>query len=149
MIAIQRMRAHDLPPPIQQTQGSAGYDLANANPLGSTLTIYPGERVLVPTGFAWAIPNGFVGLVRPRSGLANREGLDVMAGVIDSDYRGEVQVLLVNHGDRPVVIGYGGRIAQLVIVAHRNDTLVEADSLTETQRGHFGFGSTGVEVTHE
>lgn len=146
MILIQRMGDHALPLPARQTGGAGGYDLSSGSFVAKAQAahmIYPGDRLLIPTGFAWKVPMGFVGLVRPRSGLANKEGLDVMAGVIDSDYTGEVKVLLVNHGDKPVTIEFGDRIAQLVVVPCMQVGLIEVDTLGTTDRGINGFGSTG------
>lgn len=129
-----------LPLPRRETTGSAGYDLRAAV---GTLVIHPGQRRLVETGFAWEIPAGMVGMVRSRSGYAVREGLHVMAGVIDSDYRDEVKVLLVNLGDRPIRIECGDRIAQMVVTAHCVQELIEVDELEGSDRTG-GFGSTGV-----
>ena len=105
-------RLNTQPLPKRETDGSAGYDLRAS---AGAYCLMPGERGLVETGFAWEIPTGMVGMIRPRSGLACREGLDVLAGVIDSDYRGEVKVLLVNLGDKPIEIKAGDRIAQIVL----------------------------------
>lgn len=129
-----------LPAPVRETEGSAGYDLRAAV---GTYCLMPGERGLIETGFAWEIPVGMVGLIRPRSGLAVREGLHVMAGVVDSDYRGEVKVLLVNMGDKPIEIKTGDRIAQMVVTMYHGDELVEVDELDDAARGEGGFGSTG------
>lgn len=130
-----------LPIPRRETEGAAGYDLRAAM---DDVTIYPGERVLVPTGFIYEIPLGMVGLVRPRSGLAVREGLHVMAGVIDSDYRGEVHALLVNLSDEPINIKHGDRIAQLIVTIHYGGELIEVNELDNTSRKNGGFGSTGL-----
>lgn len=130
----------NLPAPARETEGAAGYDLRAA--VGA-VTIAPGKRLIVETGFAWEIPHSMVGLIRPRSGLACREGLHVMAGVVDSDYRGEVKVLLVNLGDKPIEIKTGDRIAQMVVVSHYGGELIEVDELTSASRGEGGFGSTG------
>ena len=129
-----------LPAPQRETEGSAGYDLRSA--IGA-ITILPGERRVVETGFAWEIPHGFVGMIRPRSGLACRQGLHVMAGVIDSDYRDEVKVLLVNLGDEAITIMTGDRIAQMVVTYHYDQPLTVVDELDDFDRGG-GFGSTGV-----
>lgn len=129
--------------PAYQTSGSAGLDLRAA--VSEPITVAVGERRLVPTGLRMAIPTGFEAQVRPRSGLALKHGITVLnsPGTIDSDYRGEVQVLLINHGTEPFVVQRGERIAQLVVapVAHAEITLVE--SLDDTSRGHGGYGSTG------
>ena len=134
---------HDLPLPAARTAGSAGLDLCAA--VDGPLVIPPGGRVLVPTGFAIAIPLGFEGQVRPRSGLAVEHGVTVLnaPGTIDADYRGEVKVALVNHGDEPFAVTRGMRIAQLVVAPVTAVRLTEVVELDETGRGSGGFGSTG------
>ena len=139
MIQLQRIGAHDLPLPKQATEGAAGFDLQSAD----YVILYPGQRLAIPTGFAWAIPLGQVGMIRPRSGLAVRNGADVLAGVIDADYRGEVAVVLINHGTRPLDIEAGDRIAQMVVQPCMVCVTVECDELPSTERGNGGFGSTG------
>ena len=131
------------PPPRYQTEGAAGLDLHAALP--SPLTLAPGARALVPTGWAIAIPPGFEGQVRPRSGLALRHGLTVLnaPGTIDADYRGELKVLLVNHGQADATIAPGDRIAQLVICPVARAELRVVASLAATTRGAGGYGSTG------
>lgn len=126
-------------PPSRSTAHAAGADLHAAE----DLTLAPGERRLVPTGLRVAIPPGHAGLVWPRSGLAVRDGIDTMAGVIDSDYRGEVRVLLINHGREPFRIRRGDRIAQLLVQRVEPAEFVPADGLPESARGEGGFGSTG------
>jgi dUTP pyrophosphatase len=128
--------------PQRQTAASAGLDLVAA----TSVTLGPGERALVPTGIAVAIPTGFEGQVRPRSGLALRYGLTCLnsPGTIDSDYRGEVRVLLIHHGREPITIERGWRIAQLVVAPVVAASPVLVRSLDETERGQGGFGSTGV-----
>jgi dUTP pyrophosphatase len=113
--------------------------------------IAPGERVLVPTGIAVAIPEGFAGFVLPRSGLAINHGVTVInsPGLIDSGYRGELKVGLINHGDAPFVIAVGDRIAQLVILAVVSPEFVEVEELDSTSRGAGGFGSTGMSPHRE
>ena len=135
----------DLPLPAYQSALAAGMDLMAAVPADAPLVIAPGARVLVPTGIAIALAEGTEGQVRPRSGLAMRHGLTVAnaPGTIDADYRGEVQVLLVNLGADSVNITRGMRIAQLVIAAVARAQLREVASLDETPRGSGGFGSTG------
>jgi len=135
----------DLPLPAYQSDLAAGLDLLAAVPAGTPLTIDPGARKLVPTGLAIALPPGTEAQVRPRSGLASKHGLTVLnaPGTIDADYRGEVQVLLVNLGDAPVAIERGMRIAQLVIAPVLQAQLTEVLTLDETTRGAGGFGSTG------
>jgi len=125
------------------TDGAAGLDLAAA--LDSSMTIAPGDRALVPTGLALAIPPGFEGQVRPRSGLAVKHGVTCLnsPGTIDADYRGEVKVLLINHGREPFVVQNGERIAQLVIAPVTRAQLAEVTELPDSARGAGGFGSTG------
>lgn len=139
MIKLQRIGAHDLPLPKQATEGAAGFDLQSAE----YVILYPGQRLAIATGFAWAIPLGQVGMIRPRSGLAVRNGIDALAGVIDADYRGEVAVVLINHGTRPLDIEAGDRIAQMVVQPCMVGVTVECDELPSTDRGSGGFGSTG------
>lgn len=126
------------------TAGAAGLDLHAA--LDAPLVIEPGARSLVPTGIAVAIPPGFEGQVRPRSGLALRQGLTMLnsPGTIDSDYRGEIGLIAINHGQEPVTLLDGDRIAQLVIAPVIRVTLCEVGDLEETGRGSGGFGHTGV-----
>lgn len=133
----------DLPLPGYATDGSSGMDVAAA--LDGDRTIDPGERVLLPTGFALAVPRGVEVQVRPRSGLALKHGVTVLnaPGTIDSDYRGEVKVILVNHGSEPFVVRRGDRIAQLVVASVTRAEVVETDSLDDTERGAGGFGHTG------
>ena len=122
-------------------EGDAGLDLTAA----AAVTLEPGGREVVPTGLRVAIPEGYAGLVMPRSGLARRSGVTVLnaPGLIDSGYRGEIGVLLVNHGHEPAVIKCGDRIAQLVIQPVARAELVEVRELPESRRGEGGFGSTG------
>jgi dUTP pyrophosphatase len=135
----------DLPLPEPATAGSAGLDLRAC--LREPLTLEPGRRALVPTGFSIALPPGYEGQVRPRSGLAVRHGLTLLnsPGTIDSDYRGEIRVVAINLGQEPVTIRRGDRIAQLVIapVATARVRLIEADHLPPTGRGDGGFGHSG------
>jgi dUTP pyrophosphatase len=126
-------------PPRRGSAHAAGADLCAA----AEVTLAPGERRLVPTGLRVAIPDGHVGLVWPRSGLAVRDGIDTMAGVIDSDYRGEVQVLLINHGQGDFRIRPGDRIAQLLIQRVEPAEFEPAAELPASGRGEGGFGSTG------
>jgi dUTP pyrophosphatase len=134
-----------LPLPAQQTAGSAGADLVAAIPVGDELEIAPTARALVPCGFAMALPAGFEGQVRPRSGLAAKHGVTVLnsPGTIDADYRGELKVILINHGDATFVIRRGDRIAQLVVAPVTAFAFTEVHTLDETSRGSGGFGSTG------
>ena len=133
----------DLPLPAVASSGSAGVDLRAA--IDATLTIRPGERVLVPTGVALELPPGFEGQVRPRSGLALERGLTLLnsPGTIDSDYRGEVRVVLIHLGQEPCRIERGDRIAQLVIASVARPAFVEVDVLAPSDRGAGGFGSSG------
>ncbi len=135
----------DLPLPSYQTELAAGLDLLAAVPADAPAVIAPGARMMVPTGIAIALPAGSEAQIRPRSGLAAKNGLTVLnaPGTIDADYRGEIQVILINHGHEPVEITRGMRIAQMVIAAVTRAALHEVDSLTATQRGAGGFGSTG------
>ncbi|MFL6196306.1 MAG: dUTP diphosphatase [Thermoanaerobaculia bacterium] len=144
-IRIQRLpAARDLPLPSPASPGSSGFDLRAA--IDGEVALRPGERLLVPTGLVLEIPFGWEGQVRPRSGLALRHGIGVVnaPGTIDSDYRGEVGVILINLGEAPFSLKRGDRIAQLVL--HRVERIEweEADSLAESGRGNGGFGSTGV-----
>ena len=132
--------------PRQQTRGAAGVDLAAALSEGEELVLVPGKRAMVPTGLALALPAGFEGQVRPRSGLAAKHGVTVLnaPGTIDCDYRGEVKVILVNHGDAPLTIRRGDRIAQLVVAPVSGVDFDLMESLDETERGSSGHGSTGL-----
>jgi len=144
-IRVRRLpHAEGLPLPVYATGGAAGADLCAA--VGDEVAIEPGERQAVPTGLVLEIPEGFEGQVRPRSGLAIRHGLTVVnaPGTIDSDYRGELKVLLVNLGTDTVSITRGDRIAQLVVAPVTRAAFVETDDLTASDRGAGGFGSTGV-----
>jgi dUTP diphosphatase len=145
-VLVQRLPHNaGLPLPEAATPGSSGFDLRAC--LREPLVLAPGRRALVPTGFAVAIPGGYEGQVRPRSGLALRSGLTLLnaPGTIDSDYRGEICVVAVNHGQEPVSIAHGDRIAQLVIapVATGRARLAAVDALPSTRRGEGGFGHTG------
>jgi len=133
----------DLPLPAYETAGAAGMDLRAAMP--EPLTLQPGSRDMVPTGLVFELPDGFEGQVRPRSGLAAKHGVTVLntPGTIDSDYRGEVKVILINLGAAPFTIEPGSRIAQLVVAPVTQARLVEAEDLTDSARGAGGFGSTG------
>ena len=142
--AIKRLpAAHNLALPTYQTAHAAGMDLCAA--VEQDVVLAPGKRMLVPTGYAIALPPGFEAQVRPRSGLALKQGVTVLnsPGTIDADYRGEIGVILINHGDAPFTIKRGERIAQMVIAAHATVTWQESAELTATDRGAGGFGSTG------
>jgi dUTP pyrophosphatase len=145
-IAIRRLpHAEGLPLPAYETRGAAGMDLRAAVAEDAPITLRPGARDRAPTGLCIALPDGFEAQVRPRSGLAAKSGVTVLnsPGTIDSDYRGEIQVILINLGEQDVVIRRGDRIAQLVIAPVVQATWREGDALDETVRGAGGFGSTG------
>ena len=145
-VAIKRLpHGESLPLPAYQTEGASGVDLTAAVPEESPLTLAPGARALVPTGIVMQIPPGCEGQVRPRSGLALKHGVTVLnaPGTIDSDYRGEIGVLLINHGTEPFTIARGDRIAQLVFSIVVPVIYIEEAMLVETKRGAGGFGSTG------
>ena len=145
-LLVQRLPHGDgLPLPTYQSEDAAGLDLIAAVPEATPLTLAPGARALVPCGIAIALPRGFEGQVRPRSGLAVHHGVTVLnaPGTIDADYRGEVMVLLVNFGTQPFSIARGMRIAQLVVAPLARAGVMEAELLDRTARGAAGFGSTG------
>ena len=135
----------DLPLPAYETAGAAGMDLRAA--IGEYVTLAPGERTAVPTGIAIALHAGYEAQVRARSGLARRHGIAMVnaPGTVDSDYRGELQVLLINLGQEPFTLTRGDRIAQMVVAPVARASFVEVDTLDETARGAGGFGSTGVQ----
>ena len=150
-VPVQIMRlphGADLPLPAYQSEGAAGLDLLAAVPADTPVVIAPGHRASIPTGIAIALPRGVEGQVRPRSGLAARHGITVLntPGTVDADYRGEIQVILVNFGDELFSVVRGARIAQLVIVPIVHAQLLETKTLDETTRGTGGFGSTGIET---
>jgi len=134
-----------LPHPVYETPASAGMDLRAAVTEGEPLTLKPGEKALVPTGFAMALPVGYEAQVRPRSGLAAKNGVSVLntPGTIDADYRGEVKVILVNFGHDDFVVERGMRIAQMIIAPITVGNFKVVEALGETERGAGGFGSTG------
>lgn len=136
--------AAGLPLPAYATEDAAGFDLLAA--IADPIVLQPGQRKLVPTGISIAVPPGFEAQVRPRSGLAFKHGITVLnsPGTIDADYRGEVGVVLINHGDAAFTINRGERIAQMVVAAYSRVEWVSVSELPETQRGAGGFGSTGV-----
>ncbi len=133
----------DLPLPSYESSGAAGMDLRAA--VENSVVLQPGERAAIPTGLTLALPQGYEGQVRSRSGFALREGVTALnsPGTIDADYRGEVKVILVNHGGAAVTIARGDRIAQLVVAPVVQAVWSEVDSLDVTGRGEGGFGSTG------
>lgn len=145
-VRIERLpHSEGLPLPAYETAGSAGMDLRAAVPGDQPLVLAPGARALVPTGLKIALERGCEAQVRPRSGLALKHGITCLnsPGTIDSDYRGEVGVILANLGAEAFVIQRGDRIAQLVIARHEQATMVEVEALDTTSRGAGGFGSTG------
>ncbi|MDM8010361.1 MAG: dUTP diphosphatase [Parasphingorhabdus sp.] len=142
-ISVKRLaHAGDLLLPSYETSGSAGMDVRAAE----NMVIAPGHRGLVGTGLAFAIPQGYEIQVRPRSGLALKKGIGIpnSPGTIDSDYRGELKIILLNHGEEDFIIERGDRIAQIVVAPVQRGILIEVADLDETQRGSGGFGSTGV-----
>jgi len=136
--------AKDLPLPSYESSHAAGMDIRAA--IEEPMKLEPGKRSLIPTGLQMALPKGYEAQIRPRSGLAYRNGITMLntPGTIDSDYRGEVKVLAVNLGDEPFVIRRGDRVAQMVIAPVTQATIQEVEELTETERAEGGFGSTGV-----
>ncbi len=144
-ISVKRLPHNtNLPLPEYETAQSAGMDLPAA--IDSPMTLSPGEHAMLPTGLAIALPGGYEAQIRPRSGLAARNGVTVLntPGTIDADYRGEVKVILINLGTEPFEIERGMRIAQMVIAPVTQGKLTEVDDLSDTARGAGGFGSTGV-----
>ena len=142
-IPVTRVGAVEVPLPKYQTEGSAGMDLHAA--IAEPIVLKPMERRMIPTGLSFAIPRGYEGQVRPRSGLAFKKGVTVIntPGTIDADYRGEVGIVLVNLGGEPAEIGPLERIAQIVFAAHATATLEWVETLDATDRGAGGYGSTG------
>jgi len=144
IVRIQRLpHGEGLDLPSYATEHAAGADLRAA--VSEEVIIQPGERTLIPTGIAMALPDGFEAQIRPRSGLALKHGITVLntPGTIDADYRGEVGIILINHGDMPFHIHRGDRIAQMIIAPFVQAAWQEAASLSETARGEGGFGSSG------
>jgi len=143
-VSIKRLEhAADLPLPAYETAHAAGMDLMACIP--ADIVLAPGQRTLVPTGFAIALPEGYEAQVRPRSGLAAKHGITILnaPGTIDADYRGEIGVILVNLGEVPFAVTRGMRIAQMVIAPVSRAVWAEAERLDDTERGAGGFGSTG------
>jgi dUTP pyrophosphatase len=143
---VRLPHAADLPLPAYQSAHAAGLDLLAAVPDDAPVEIAPGARALIPTGIAMALPAAHEGQIRPRSGLALRHGVTVLnaPGTIDADYRGELQVILVNLSSEPFVVRRGTRIAQIVIAPIQHVELVELTTLDATERADSGFGSTGI-----
>src|SRR3990170_3801026 len=143
--ALRLPHGESLPLPSYQSAHAAGLDLVAAVPREEPVKLPPGARALVPTGFVLELPQGYEAQVRPRSGLALKHGITMLnsPGTIDADYRGELMVLLINHGREPFLVRRGDRIAQLVIAPVASVEIVAADALGGTVRGPGGFGSTG------
>jgi dUTP pyrophosphatase len=144
-VSVRRLpHADGLPLPAYETAHAAGADLLAA--VDAEVILPPGGRALIPTGLTIALPEGYEAQVRPRSGLAARDGVTVLnsPGTIDADYRGEVKVILINHGDAPFVVKRGMRIAQMIVSPVSRVAWAEVEALPETARGAGGFGSTGV-----
>jgi dUTP pyrophosphatase len=144
LVRVKRLpHGQGIPLPVRMTEHAAGFDLSAA--VAGPVTIAPGKIMVVPCGFAMAIPPGYEAQIRPRSGLASRHGITLInsPGTIDADYRGEVMVPLVNHGSAPFVIEPSMRIAQLLVLPVPAVELIETDDLDETARGTGGFGHTG------
>lgn len=143
---IRMPHAEGLEPPSYETSDAAGMDLRAAVPESEPLILKVGKRLLVPTGLVMEIPKGHEGQIRPRSGLAYKNGITCLntPGTIDADYRGEVMVLLINHGEKTFKIERGMRIAQMVIAPVMQVEITESSLASETDRGSGGFGSTGV-----
>lgn len=137
--------AKDLALPEYETSSAAGMDIRAA--LEEPITLKPGERTLIPTGLQMALPEGYEAQIRPRSGLAIRNGITMLnsPGTIDADYRGEVKVIAINHGQEDFVVNHGDRIAQMVIAPVVQLPIKEVSELDETDRGEGGFGSTGIQ----
>ena len=142
VIKIKKLR-EDAIIPKYMTDAAAGMDLYSANDEGILLD--PGKRAMIPTGIAIALPKGYEAQIRPRSGLAIRHGISLVntPGTVDADYRGEIMVLMINHGDKSYVVSKGTRIAQMLIKKIYHPKIVVSDSLDETKRGEGGFGHTG------
>ena len=144
-IILKRLpHGRDLALPHYATSGSAGLDLIAA--VEEEIELLPGQRAAIPCGIAIELPHGYEAQVRPRSGLALNQGVTVLnaPGTIDSDYRGEVKAILINHGAEPYLIKRGAKIAQMVIARHEQAEIVESEALSDSARGAGGFGSTGI-----
>ena len=141
----QLPHGHGLALPAYQTAHAAGLDLLAAVPEDAALVLLPGQHAMVPTGLTIALPDGYEAQVRPRSGLAAKHGVTVLnaPGTVDADYRGEINVLLINHGTEPFTIRRGERIAQMVIASVARAEFMPTVQLSATDRGSGGFGSTG------
>jgi dUTP pyrophosphatase len=145
-VRIRRLpHAEGLPLPGYETAHAAGMDLRAAIEESAPVVLAPGQRTMVPTGLSIALPEGFEAQIRPRSGLAAKHGITCLnsPGTVDADYRGEVKVILINHGPEPFTIRRGERIAQMVVAPVTRAAWVEVEALDDTDRGAGGFGSTG------
>lgn len=144
MVVLKIKKLSDVPTPAYQTEHSAGVDLHAA--VKKTTILEPGESALIPSGLKIALPQGYEAQIRPRSGLALKKQISIVntPGTIDSDYRGEVGVILINHGKEPFTVNHGDRIAQMIINKVEKADIIEVDELEETDRGQGGFGSTGI-----
>ena len=144
-LKIKRLKKSDLPLPAYETDGSAGMDLRAS--LDDDVTLEPGDIKLVPTGISVSIPRGYEGQIRPRSGLALKHGIGLVnsPGTIDSDYRGEVRIIMINHGRKSFTIKHGDRIAQMIITGICHAAVEEVPELDSTDRGQGGFGHSGIE----
>lgn len=141
-LQIKRLsHAEGLPLPTHHTDHAACIDMIAA--LAEDMILQPGQRAMVPTGMCMAIPEGYCGQIWPRSGFAAKQGIDILAGMIDSDYRGELKIVMINHGDEAFTISHGMRIAQMQICPYLRVTTTEVSELPESTRGTGGFGSTG------
>jgi dUTP pyrophosphatase len=145
-VRVKRLpHGEGLPLPSYQSKHAAGLDVVAGVPAGEPVELQPGARALIPTGFALEIPAGYEAQVRPRSGLALKHGVTLLnsPGTIDADYRGELRVIMINHGSEPFLVRRGDRIAQLVIAPVAQVEIVAVEELAATARGQGGFGSTG------
>ena len=145
MVYTRLPHAEGLDPPAYKSEEAAGMDLVAAVSAADEPVLAPGARALIPTGFAIELPKGFEAQIRPRSGLALHEGVTVLnsPGTVDSDYRGEIGVILINFGNKPFVVRRGARVAQLVVCPVERVALISGERLTQSVRGSNGFGSTG------
>lgn len=144
-LKIKRVKKSDLPLPAYETDGSAGMDIRAS--LDGDVTLEPGDIKLIPTGISVSIPIGYEGQIRPRSGLALKHGIGLVnsPGTIDSDYRGEVRIIMINHGKKSFTIKHGDRIAQMIIARICHAVVEEVPELDSTGRGQGGFGHSGIE----
>ncbi|MFC1840687.1 dUTP diphosphatase [Thermodesulfobacteriota bacterium] len=144
-LKIKRVKKSDLPLPAYETDGSAGMDIRAS--LDEDITLEPGDIKLIPTGISISIPMGYEGQIRPRSGLALKHGIGLVnsPGTIDSDYRGEVRIIMINYGRKSFTVKHGDRIAQMIIARIFNATIEEVSELDSTERGQGGFGHSGIE----